>query len=73
MQDRIPGVGINSATLFKAITGYVTINFRGGIRLSEKQELMFDFENIMDRNYRGISWGLNAPGRGLSVRYQLRF
>ena len=73
VQDRVLGAGNNSATLFSAIPGYVTFNFRGGFRLSETQDLMFDFENISDRNYRGISWGLDAPGRGLGVRYQLRF
>ncbi len=73
VQDRVLGVGVNSAALFKAIPGYATINVRGGFRLSETQDFMFDFENVSDRNYRGISWGLDAPGRGLSLRYQLRF
>ncbi len=73
VQDRVLGVGVNSAPLFRAIPGYATINFRGGFHLSEKQELNFDFENLLDKNYRGISWGLDAPGRGLSLRYQLRF
>ena len=73
VQDRVLGVGVNSAPLFRAIPGYATINFRGGFHLSEKQELLFDFENLFDKNYRGISWGLDAPGRGLSLRYQLKF
>ena len=34
---------------------------------------MFDFENLLDHNYRGISWGLDAPGRGISVRYSFRY
>ena len=72
-QDRVLGVGSNSAPMFRAIPGYATINFRGGFYLSEKQELFFDFDNLLDKNYRGISWGLDAPGRGVSLRYQLRF
>jgi hypothetical protein len=32
-----------------------------------------DFENIGDENYRGLSWGMDAPGRGVSVRYGLTF
>jgi hypothetical protein len=32
-----------------------------------------DFENIGDENYRGVSWGMDAPGRGIFLRYALRF
>jgi hypothetical protein len=32
-----------------------------------------DAENLTDRNYRGISWGIDAPGRGVTVKYQVRF
>jgi hypothetical protein len=32
-----------------------------------------DVENITDQNYRGISWGLDAGGFGVSIRYQGRF
>ena len=30
-------------------------------------------ENLNDKNYRGISWGIDAPGRGMSVKYVARF
>ena len=33
----------------------------------------FDLENLGDESYRGISWGLDAPGRGAYLRYSLRF
>jgi hypothetical protein len=36
-------------------------------------ELMIDAENLNDENYRGISWGIDAPGRGISVKYTARF
>jgi hypothetical protein len=36
-------------------------------------ELVIDFENIGDENYRGISWGMDAPGRGISARYLVKF
>jgi outer membrane receptor protein involved in Fe transport len=73
VQDRVLGVGVSSAPLFTAIPGFLTVNLRGGVRLSEKHEVAIDFENITDRNYRGISWGLDAPGRSLGLRYSYRF
>ena len=33
----------------------------------------FEFENLTDENYRGIAWGLDAPGRGFSVGYTAKF
>jgi outer membrane receptor for ferrienterochelin and colicin len=73
VQDRVLGVGVAGASLFRAIPGFMTFNLRGGIRFNERHEMTFDFENLTDRNYRGISWGLDAPGRGVNVRYSYRF
>jgi hemoglobin/transferrin/lactoferrin receptor protein len=73
VQDRVLGVGVNSAPLFTAIPGFITVNLRGGVRLGEQHDLMVDFTNILDRNYRGISWGMDAPGRSVSLRYGYRF
>jgi outer membrane receptor protein involved in Fe transport len=63
----------SSSSLFTSIPGYVTFNVRGGWRLGGGHELLVDVENITDRNYRGISWGMDAPGFGVYVRYQGRF
>jgi len=73
IQDRVLGVGVNSAPLYRAVPGYVTFNLRGGMRIGERQRLFADFENIGDRNYRGISWGVDAPGRSFSLRYSSSF
>ncbi|HEX8089141.1 MAG TPA: TonB-dependent receptor, partial [Blastocatellia bacterium] len=73
VQDRVLGVGVNSAPLYTAIPGYVTFNVRGGVRFGERHEVLFEFENMGDRNYRGISWGVDAPGRGVFAKYNLRF
>ncbi len=62
----------SSSSLFTAIPGYFVYGVRGGIR-SGKHEVVIDFENIGDKNYRGLSWGMDAPGRGVSVRYGLKF
>jgi hemoglobin/transferrin/lactoferrin receptor protein len=73
VQDRVLGVGVNSAPLFPAIPGYLTVNLRGGFRVRETHEFILGFENIGDRNYRGVNWGIDAPGRSFSLRYLARF
>jgi hemoglobin/transferrin/lactoferrin receptor protein len=73
VQDRVLGPGVNSAPLYTAVPGYVTISLRGGLKLGERHEFLLDFYNIGDRNYRGISWGVDAPGRGLLMKYSVRF
>ncbi|MEK6302339.1 MAG: TonB-dependent receptor [Acidobacteriota bacterium] len=73
IQNRVLGVGVNSAPLYTAVPGYVTFSVRGGMRFGERHEVLLDFQNIGDRNYRGISWGVDAPGRGIFAKYNLRF
>jgi hemoglobin/transferrin/lactoferrin receptor protein len=73
VQNRVLGVGVPSAPLYTAVPGYVTFNVRGGFRFGERHEVLLDFENIGDRNYRGISWGVDAPGRGVFMKYNLKF
>jgi outer membrane receptor protein involved in Fe transport len=59
--------------LFRAIPGYGLINVRGGFRFNESQEISVDFENIADKNYRSPGWGIDGPGRSVTVRYGYRF
>jgi len=73
VQARVLGVGVVAAPLYTSIPSYVTVSVRGGIRFGSRTELVIDVENIGDRNYRGIAWGVDAPGRGISVTYQTRF
>jgi hemoglobin/transferrin/lactoferrin receptor protein len=49
------------------------LGIRGGVKFGERHDVQWDFENMGDRNYRGISWGIDAPGRGFSFRYTARF
>lgn len=72
IQDRVLGPGVNSGVLFPAVPGYVTGGIRAGITFGVHQ-IVIDAENLNDENYRGISWGIDAPGRGVSVRYIARF
>jgi hemoglobin/transferrin/lactoferrin receptor protein len=73
VQDRVLGVGVNSRPLFTYVPGYFTAGIRGGVTWAERHQLLLDVENLGDRNYRGVFWGMDAPGRGFSGRYTFRF
>jgi hypothetical protein len=45
---------------------------RVGLR-RDAHEVIVDFENLGDENYRDLSWGMDGPGRGVTVRYGFRF
>jgi outer membrane receptor protein involved in Fe transport len=72
IQNRVLGVGVNSSSLFTEVPGYFTFGVLSGVRIGRHQVIV-DFENLNDENYRGISWGVDAPGRGISVKYLARF
>jgi len=72
VQDRVLGVGVNSSSLFPEIPGYATVGIRFGVK-SGQHQLSIHAENLTDENYRGMSWGVDAPGRGISARYSLGF
>jgi outer membrane cobalamin receptor len=59
--------------LFTAVPGYGLVGLRGAFRVTERSEFLFDFENIGDKQYRGISWGVDGAGRGLTLRYRYKF
>ena len=61
-----------SSSLFTAIPGYTALGARFGLRAG-RHEVAVDLENLTDENYRGLSWGMDAPGRGVSVRYGVKF
>jgi hemoglobin/transferrin/lactoferrin receptor protein len=84
VQNRLLPIGatINGVTVinndtavpqFTGIAGYALFNLRGGFRVSETQEISIDFENIGDKNYRNPGWGIDGPGRSVTVRYQYKF
>jgi outer membrane receptor protein involved in Fe transport len=72
VQTRVLGPGLAPNSLYTAVPGYAVFGIRGGIRFGGS-EVLVDFENLGDENYRGPSWGMDAPGRGLYVRYATRF
>jgi outer membrane receptor protein involved in Fe transport len=73
VQDRVLGPGVAAAPLFPELPGYAVFGVRGALRLGDRHELLVDVENVGDVNYRGVSWGMDAPGRGVYVRYTARF
>ncbi|MBI1764167.1 MAG: TonB-dependent receptor [Acidobacteria bacterium] len=72
VQNRVLGTA-NSAPLYRYIPGFMVVSLRGGFRLGENHEVIIDLENLNDKNYRGISWGMDAPGRNIGFRYNYRF
>src|SRR5262245_32025252 len=73
VQNRVLGVGVNSAPLFTYIPGFLTGGIRGGFRIGVNHDVVIDLEDLNDKNYRGISWGMDAPGRSFGFRYNYRF
>ena len=58
---------------FPYLPGYGLVGVRGGFKFNDSSEIFVDFENIFDKSYRGISWGIDGPGRGVTVRYRYSF
>ena len=50
---------------------WTTLNFRSKYSFSEKMNLTFSFENILDKLYRPYSSGISAPGMNFifSINY----
>lgn len=59
--------------LFTAVAGYGLVGVRGAFQVDDHSEVFVDFENIADKSYRGISWGIDGAGRGVTVRYRYKF
>lgn len=84
VQNRLLPIGatINGVTvvnndtavpLFTRVESYALFGLRGAYRFDEHSEVFVDFENIFDQSYRGISWGIDGGGRGVTVRYRYKF
>jgi hemoglobin/transferrin/lactoferrin receptor protein len=59
--------------LFPYLPGYGLVGVRGAVKFGERSEVFVDFENIFDKSYRGISWGIDGAGRGVTLRYRYEF
>jgi len=72
VQTRVLGTA-DSAPLYTYVKGYTTAGVRGGVRFGARSELIVNVENLGDANYRGIAWGVDAPGRNFSVSWRTKF
>ncbi len=59
--------------LFPYLPGYGLVGVRGAVKFGESSEVFVDFENVFDKSFRGISWGIDGAGRGVTVRYRYWF
>jgi hemoglobin/transferrin/lactoferrin receptor protein len=73
VQNRVLGPSGAAQPLFPEIPGYFVFGIRGAFRFAARHEILVDLENLGDESYRGISWGIDAPGRSIYLRYLLRF
>jgi len=72
VQTRVLGPSLAANSLYTSVPGYTVFGIRGGVRFGNS-EVLADFGNLSDENYRGPSWGMDAPGRGLYLRFVTRF
>jgi hemoglobin/transferrin/lactoferrin receptor protein len=72
VQKRVLG-SADSAPLYTFVEGYTTLGIRGGVKFGARHELLVDVENVGDANYRGIAWGVDAPGVNLIVSWRTKF
>ncbi|MBA3631692.1 MAG: TonB-dependent receptor [Acidobacteria bacterium] len=73
VQNRVLGVGVNSAPLFNYLPSYALFNLRGGFTVNEKSKVFVAFQNIFDSFHRNPSWGIDGAGRSLFVQYRYKF
>lgn len=71
VQQRVLGAE-TSAPMFTAVPGYGVIGLRAGISAGKRCDVMVDFSNLADRGYRGLGWGVDGPGRAVTVKMRYR-
>ena len=72
VQARVLG-SLDAAPMVTAVPGFVAVGVRGGLRIGARSEMTVDAENLGDRSYRGIAWGIDAPGVDVAVRFRTTF
>lgn len=70
---RVLGPSGATNSLYTTVHGYKVFGVRAGVTIAKRHQITVDLENLTDENYRGPSWGMDAAGRNLFVRYALTF
>lgn len=70
---RVLGPSGATNSLYTSVPGYQVFGVRAGFTFKKRHQLVMDFENLTDENYRGPSWGMDASGRNFYLRYALTF
>ena len=61
------------AAIDQGSPGWVTLNLRGGIQVTQYNRLTLALENLLDQRYREHGSGINAPGFNVIVSLDNRF
>jgi outer membrane receptor protein involved in Fe transport len=70
---RVLGPGFPATPLFTELPGYALFNVRGSITINDRASVFLAFENIFDRPYRNVSWGIDGAGRSFNAQFRYRF
>ncbi len=63
----------NGAAIGQGSPGWMTLNLRGGIQVTQYNRLTLALENLLDKRYREHGSGINAPGFNVVVSLDNRF
>ena len=63
----------NGAAIGQGSPGWVTLNLRGGVQVTQYNRLTLALENLLDKRYREHGSGINAPGFNVIVSLDNRF
>lgn len=70
---RVLGPSGATNSLYTTVHGFQVFGIRAGWTIAKRHQITIDFENLTDQNYRGPSWGMDAAGRNIFVRYSVKF
>ena len=63
----------NGEAVGQGSPGWVTLNLRGGVQITEVNRLTLALENLLDKRYREHGSGINAPGFNMVISLDNRF
>ena len=63
----------NGAAIGQGSPGWVTLNLRGGVQVTQYNRLTLALENLLDKRYREHGSGINGPGFNVIVGLDNRF